>query len=446
MSFRLRVTLAAGAATLLVVVAVSAAVYVLVRRDLRERVDESLGAAVTVGLDSEDLVLPNEADLANLRTAGEQFPFRDRFMQVIDSDGDVVRNYTETGLPVTEEAVDVARGERSSFLYDDETAQGTPVRVRVTSIADGLAVQFGRSLDEVHESLRQLVVTLSAISAGAVGLALLLGRVVASAAVAPVHRLSHAAETVAHTGDLSHHISVPGRDELGRLAGSFNTMLDALESSLSRQRQLVADASHELRTPLASVRTNVEVLQRGNGMEPAEREQLLGDVVAQIGELSRLVDDLVELARGEDDDEAFESLRLERVVAEVVDRARRNHPALEFHVTASPCEVRGARRRVDRAVSNLVDNAAKWSPLGGRVDVVVGGGAVVVSDEGPGIDPADVPHVFDRFYRSARARSMPGSGLGLAIVKQVADTHGGTVTVRAARRGGAQVVLRLPSD
>jgi two-component system, OmpR family, sensor histidine kinase MprB len=445
MSFRLRVTLAAGAATLLVVVAVSAAVYVQVRRDLRGQVDDSLGRNVVASLDLEDVELPSGTELADRMTAGERFPFTDRFMQVVDSDGDVVRNYTETALPVTEEVVEAARGERSSFFYDDETADGTPVRVRAVSVGDGLAVQFGRSLDEVHESLRQLVVTLGAISAGAVGLALLLGRVVASAAVAPVHRLSDAAETVAHTGDLSHHISVSGRDELGRLAGSFNTMLDALESSLSRQRQLVADASHELRTPLASVRTNVEVLQRGNGLEPAEREQLLGDVVAQIGELSRLVDDLVELARGEDDDEAFESLRLERVVAEVVDRARRNHPTLDFRVTASRSEVRGARRRVDRAVTNLVDNAAKWSPTGGRVDVVVGGGAVVVSDEGPGIDPADVPHVFDRFYRSARARSMPGSGLGLAIVKQVADSHGGTVSVGAARRGGAQVVLRLPS-
>jgi two-component system, OmpR family, sensor histidine kinase MprB len=445
MSFRLRVTLAAGAATLLVVVAVSVAVYLLVRRDLREQVDDSLGGAVAVGLDPEDVELPGRADLADRMTPDDQFPFTDRFMQVVDSDGDIVRNYTETALPVTGEVVDVARGERSSFLYDDETADGTPVRVRVASITDGLAVQFGRSLDEVHESLRQLVVTLGAISAGAVGLALLLGRVVASAAVAPVHRLSDAAETVAHTGDLSHHITVPGRDELGRLAGSFNTMLDALDSSLSRQRQLVADASHELRTPLASVRTNVEVLQRGNGLEPTEREQLLGDVVAQIGELSRLVDDLVELARGEDDDEAFESLRLERVVADVVDRARRNHPTLDFRVTASRSEVRGAWRRVDRAVTNLVDNAAKWSPTGGRVDVVVGDGAVVVSDEGPGIDPADAPHVFDRFYRSTRARSMPGSGLGLAIVKQVADSHGGTVSVGAAQRGGARVVLRLPS-
>jgi two-component system, OmpR family, sensor histidine kinase MprB len=444
MSFRLRVTLAAGAATLVVVVAVSAAVYVLVRRDLREQVDDSLGANVA-SLDLEDFEPPRGVDLAERGNAGERFPFTDRFMQVIDADGNIVRNYTETALPVTEQVVEAARGERSTLFYDDETADGTAVRVRVVSVGDGLAVQFGRSLEEVHESLRQLVVTLGVISAGAVGVALLLGRVVASAAVAPVHRLSDAAETVADTGDLSHHITVPGRDELGRLAGSFNTMLDALESSLSRQRQLVADASHELRTPLTSVRTNVEVLQRGNGLEPAEREQLLGDVVAQIGELTRLVDDLVELARGEDDDEAFESLRLEEVVAEVVDRARRNHPALEFRVTANPSEVRGARRRVDRAVTNLVDNAAKWSPTGGRVDVVVDGGDVVVSDEGPGIDPADAPHVFDRFYRSTRARSMPGSGLGLAIVKQVADSHGGTVTVGAARRGGARVVLRLPS-
>jgi two-component system, OmpR family, sensor histidine kinase MprB len=446
MSFRLRVTLAAGAATLVVVVAVSAAVYVLVRRDLRDQIDDSLGRNISTSLDLADVVRPDQVDLADRVPAGERFPFTDRFLQVVDSDGQIARNYTDTALPVTDEVVAAARGERSSFLYDDETADGTPVRVRVTSVGDGLAVQLGRSLDEVNESLRQLAVTLGAISAGAVGLALLLGRVVASAAVAPVHRLSDAADMVSRTGDLSHHITVPGRDELGRLAGSFNTMLDALESSLARQRQLVADASHELRTPLASVRTNVEVLQRGNGMQPAEREQLLGDVVAQIIELTRLVNDLVELARGEDDDEAFEPLSLERIVADVVDRARRNHPSLDFRVTASPTVVRGAPRRVERAVTNLIDNAAKWSPSGGRVDVVVGGGAVVVSDEGPGIDPADVPHVFDRFYRSARARSMPGSGLGLAIVKQVADSHGGTVSVDAARRGGARLVLRFPAS
>jgi two-component system sensor histidine kinase MprB len=445
-SFRLRVTLAAGAATLLVVVAVSAAVYVLVRRDLREQIDNSLGGDVTTDLDLANVDPPDNVGLAERLNARDRLPFTDRFLQVVDSEGEIVRSYTDAVLPVSAGVVDVARGERSTYLYDEETADGTPVRVRVMPVADGLAVQFGRSLDEVNVSLRQLAITLGVISAGAVGLALLLGRLVASAAVAPVHRLSAAAETIARTGDLSHHISAPGRDELARLAGSFNTMLDALESSLARQRQLVADASHELRTPLASVRTNVELLVRTNGWEPAEREELLRAVVAQIRELTRLVDDLVELARGEEDDEAFEPLSLEVAVAGVVDRARRNHPSLEFRVTACPSVIRGAPRRVDRAITNLVDNAAKWSPTGGRVDVVVGGGAVAVNDEGPGIDPADVPHVFDRFYRSARARSMPGSGLGLAIVKQVADSHGGTVSVGAARRGGARVLLRFPTS
>jgi two-component system sensor histidine kinase MprB len=455
MSFRLRVTLAAGLAVLLVAMAVSVAVFLLVRRDLRDQIDDSLRQPLTgheEGSPVAGAFLPTGAFLEDLDTEElvdhlrqPQFSLEgDRYLQVIDRDGTIEASYDRRELPVPAEAREVARGQRDELFYDT-TVDDTPVRVYVTTAADGAALQFGRSLVEMNDSLRQLVVTLALISAGALGVALVLGRLVAAAAVSPLHRLSGAAETISQTGDLSHRIDEKGRDELARLAKTFNAMLDALEGSLSRQRRLVADASHELRTPLASVRTNIEVLQRGNGMEPDDRAQLQRDIVAQIGELTRLVEDLVELARDEEAQESFVGLSLDRVVAEVVERAGRHHPTLDFRLAMTAAPAFGAPRRIERAVANLVDNAAKWSPPGGRVDVEVGDHTVVVSDQGPGIDPADLPHVFDRFYRSTRARGTPGSGLGLAIVKQVADSHGGSITVERSRSGGARFVLYLPS-
>lgn len=435
MSLRLRVGIAAGAGVLVVVVALSVVVYVLVRRDLRDQIDDSL---IRHG-DFPEHVVATRVEQIEI----DDTLVGDRYLQVVDQNG-TPSSPRGSELPVTPEVVEVARGEREDFYYDD-TVDGTPVRIHVVASGDR-AVQFGRSLAEVNDTLRQLVVTLAAISVVGLGVAVLVGRLVASAAVSPVHRLSDAAETVARTGDLSQHITVGGRDELARLADSFNRMLDALESSLTQQRQLAADASHELRTPLASVRTNIEVLQRADGMDPTEREQLLADVVTQLAELTRLVDDLVELARGEVHEEPFEVFALDQVVDGVVERARRNHPTVAFELAATPSRVRGAAGRVDRAVSNLVDNAAKWSPPGGTVHVQVGDGAVTVTDAGPGIDPSDLPHLFDRFYRSDTARGMSGSGLGLAIVKQVADSHDGGVTVGRAQQGGACFVLHLPRD
>ena len=257
--------------------------------------------------------------------------------------------------------------------------------------------------------------------------------------------MANAAERVAQTGDLSHHITVLGGDDLGRLATSFNTMLDALSESLDQQRQLVADASHELRTPLATVRTNVEVLARADERPAYERAMLIGDTVAQIGELTRLVGDLVELARGDGQEEPFTVVDLDELTRIAVGGVQRNHPSIVFRVDGVPSLIRGAPGRVSRAVANLIDNAAKWSPPGTEVEIAVRDGTVSVRDHGPGIDPADLPHVFDRFYRSPEARTMPGSGLGLAIVRQVADSHGGNVTAAAAPGGGALLVLRLPT-
>jgi two-component system, OmpR family, sensor histidine kinase MprB len=249
---------------------------------------------------------------------------------------------------------------------------------------------------------------------------------------------------VARTGELSHHIAVPGGDDLGRLAASFNTMLDALSQSLTRQRQLVADASHELRTPLATVRTNMEVLARADELPAGERTALIQDTVAQTGELTRLVGDLVELARGDGQQEPFTAVDLGDVARRAVEVVRRSYPSVAFRVEGGPSLIRGAPERVSRAVSNLIDNAAKWSPSGAEVEIAIGDGAVMVRDHGPGIEAADLPHVFERFYRSPRARTLPGSGLGLAIVKQVADSHGGTVTAANAHGAGAVFELRLP--
>jgi len=436
MTLRTRVTLAAGFAVLLAVVAVSVAVYVVVRGNLHAQIDDSLRhrpLGHQEGFPSYPSTVPHHVPLV-----------QDVFLQIVDRDGEIVTTFDDRPLPVTADVLAVARGERQETFFDAEI-DGTPVRAYATSAGQGTALEVGRSLAEVEQALRQLVITLTAISLAAVALAALVGRLVAAAAVGPVRRVAEAAETVAQTGQLSHHIAVPGGDDLGRLANSFNMMLDALSESLAQQRQLVADASHELRTPLATVRTNVEVLARGDELEPDDREMLIRDTVAQMGELTRLVGDLVELARGDGQEEPFAVIDLDDLTRVVVDLAGRNHPSVTMRVDGAPNLIRGAPGRVSRAVSNLIDNAAKWSPPGAEIEVTVREGRVAVRDHGPGVNPADLPHIFDRFYRSTEARTMPGSGLGLAIVKQVANSHGGTVTAAAAPGGGALFVLQLPT-
>jgi two-component system sensor histidine kinase MprB len=236
---------------------------------------------------------------------------------------------------------------------------------------------------------------------------------------------------------------VEGNDELADLAISFNEMVAALERSLAAQRALVADASHELRTPLTSLRANVEFLLREPGMEA--HAPLLGELRDEIEDLGTLVSDLVELARQEGDDEEGVDVRLDELTATVVARAARRAPALEFVTDLEPVTVRGRPSRLERAVTNILDNAVKWSPPGGTVEVSVAGGEVVVRDHGPGIAAADVPHVFDRFYRSGEAHHLPGSGLGLAIVRQVVEAHGGTVSAEQAPGGGTRLRLWLPA-
>jgi two-component system sensor histidine kinase MprB len=345
-------------------------------------------------------------------------------------------------LPVSDSVKSVARNGRGTF-FADAHVNGTHVRMVTFPYTPGFAVQIARPLTEVDHSLGRIKNLLILIAGGGIAIAAALGLAVSRAALAPVRRLTTAAENVTETGDLSERIEVSGRDELSRLAGSFNAMLGTLQESSRAQRQLVADASHELRTPLTSLRTNIEVLASERKLPPGERERLLTDVVDQLGEMTTLISELIELARGEQQTLEPEEVRLDLVASEAVERARRNRPAVTFTTDLQESTVQGVPSTIERAVANLLDNAAKWSPPNGDVEVAVRDGALSVRDHGPGIDEEDLPYVFDRFYRSPSARGRPGSGLGLAIVRQVAVAHGGEVVAEAADGGGTRMTLRL---
>jgi two-component system sensor histidine kinase MprB len=446
MSFRARLTILAAAAVAVAIAVASASVYVAVRSVLRGNIDDALRDRYAA-LSPRDIPagpLARFFDRVPIRTPDTRYGSSTTFIQAIGAEGEPeLPSDEEVGLPVSERAREVAQGTEKAF-FESVTIGDAHVRVYTAPAYDGVAVQIARRLDEVDRTLRRLATILIVFTITGVALAALLGRAVAQAALRPVRRLTDATEHVTATQDLSRRLEVEGNDELSRLAASFNAMLEALATSLAAQRQLVADASHELRTPLTSVRTNIEVLARADDLAPAERERLLADVVGQLEELTAIVSDVVELARGNEPDESADDLRLDELVEEAVDRARRLAPGIVWETDLEPTVVRGTPARLSRAVGNMLDNAAKWSPPGGTVDVSVRGGEVVVRDRGPGFDEADLPRVFDRFYRSAAARGLPGSGLGLAIVRQVAESHGGHTRAENAPDGGAVLRMTLP--
>ncbi len=345
-------------------------------------------------------------------------------------------------VPISGAARAVAAGDAKQELRD-EHADGVHLRVLTMSVGPRGAVQLVSSLEGTDHVLDRLRVLLVLICLAGVAVTVLLARVVTRAVMAPITGLTEAAEHVTATADLSRRIEGGGDDEVGRMAYRFNRMLDSLESSrtaldasVATQRQLVADASHELRTPITSLRTNIEVLLDDQPLGEDERAQLLRDVRGQSEELSTLITDVIELARGDEPVTNTQDVALDAVVAEAVERARRHAPGVRFVCDLEPSVVEAVPERVGRAVNNLLDNAAKYGPPGSDVEVRVAGGAVEVRDHGPGIDPDDLPHVFERFYRGASARGEQGSGLGLAIVRQVAESHGGSVSVENAPGGG----------
>ncbi len=439
MSFRARLALVAAAAVALAVLTASFVIYFVVRNQLRATVDDSL--QTTAG----QLRSSPVHDFAHFGAPAGQLGGATVYPQGVDATGKVyfaIGPGAKVRLPVSNDVIAVARGEQSAF-FSDVHVQGIHLRVLTFPYGVGGAVQVARSLTEVDHSLGRIKNLLILIAGGGIAIAAALGLAVSRTALAPVRRLTAATENVTETGDLSDRITVDGRDELSRLAGSFNAMLGALEESSRAQRQLVADASHELRTPLTSLRTNIEVLASERTLPAGERARLLTDVVDQLSEMTTLISELIDLARGEQQMEEPEEVRLDLVASEAVERARRNRPAVTFSTNLQESTVQGVPSTIERAVANLLDNAAKWSPPGADVEVAVRDGEVTVRDHGPGIDEEDLPHVFDRFYRSRSARGRPGSGLGLAIVRQVAVAHGGEVVAEPADGGGTRMTLRL---
>jgi two-component system, OmpR family, sensor histidine kinase MprB len=301
---------------------------------------------------------------------------------------------------------------------------------------------------EVTE-LSHLVSTLMLVAAGGLLLAFGLGLFLARQALHPLEEVTNEIETVATTNDLQYRLVEGDEDELGRLRRVFNRLLHSVESSQNLQRQLVVDASHELRTPLTSLRTNAQVLSRAGELNADELHQITDDMVTQVDELAALVTDLGELARGERSEGALERLRLDDSVDECVETARTyariRDITIEVEMETSFIEAR--HDRLNRAISNLLTNAVKFTPEGGRILVRSSEGAVSVGDSGPGIADEDRQFVFDRFWRSPSARALPGSGLGLSIVAQVVEEFRGTITVdRDPALGGARFTLTFPQD
>ena len=450
MSYRRRLMLMAALAVALAVALASIATYVFVRAQLRDSVDDGLRALserVATAPEPRDSPqrrqLDPEAELREFRLLLPSSPLGEQegYAQAVSSAGNIQPPPDQEALLAAGPRVlAVAQGRAEPFFYDSEL-NGTHVRVYVAQFADGRALQAARSLEDVNATMRRLAVVLALVSLAGIVVAALLGGLVGSSAMQPVRRLMRWTRYVAATQDLSRRVEAVGDDELAGLARSFNAMLEALAESRRAQRQLVADASHELRTPLATVQANVELLSRANQLPPEERAALREDLLSQLRELTSLVGDLVELARERPPESALEELDLAELVAGCVDRAR-SRGAVE--ATLEPSPVRADRARLERAVTNLLDNARKWSPPGGIVHVTVADGELVVRDEGPGIPDADRPYVFDRFYRSPESRRLPGSGLGLAIVRQAAEMHGGAAWAAPPRIGsGAELHLRL---
>jgi two-component system, OmpR family, sensor histidine kinase MprB len=442
---RTRFTVAVAVAVAAVTLAITAVAFLVVRTDLQNQLREELRSQAAV-------VYREARHFDGHIPAGWVPPHSDRFgssapyAQVVSADGSVWAPAGDRGLlPADTAAEQAAAGQRGAY-YRDATLDGVRALVLTTPLAPGLAAQLAVPLNMVDTEVASVGATLALLSAIGIGLAALAGWAVARGGLAPVSRLAAVAEQVTETGDPARRVEVDRADELGRLAASFNTMLGALDRSLADQRQLVSDASHELRTPLTSLRINAELLAADPGLSEAERQQVLGRVVAQIAELGQLVGNVTELARGESVARAHEDVRLEEVVAAALAAARRDWPRTVFVAGLEACEIVGSAQRLQVAIRNLLDNAAKFGAPGGTVEVALAAGELTVRDHGPGIPPDDLPHVFDRFYRAPLARGVPGSGLGLSIVRQVADSHGGTVQAEPAPGGGALLRLRLPAQ
>jgi two-component system sensor histidine kinase MprB len=442
---RTQLTAAAAVAATFAIVAVVAVAYIAVHHQLYSNIDgqlrEQANSDHSVRVDPQTYQPVVARDPAE--TSGN--------VQVVQSDGHTIKEQQGLALPVSSRDISIATS--GGPWLRTARVDGSPMRiltVRRPVIASSgqrgtVALQVALPLTAANSELHKLRIAFLFLVLLGFGMATGGAWFVVRRTMRPVARLTSAAEQIAVTRDLTTRIEDYGADELGRLASTFNVMMDALERSLGQQRQLILDASHELRTPLASLRTNVEVLHDVERLSIDQRRSLLNGIVTQLDELTGLVADVVELARGDAPESSLEDVALDELVSREVDRARRHWQSLVFRFESEPVVVRGVPARVARAVANVLDNAGKFSPPGSEIDVVLtAGGELTVADHGPGIPEEAIANVFDRFYRADEARALPGSGLGLSIVKQVVDGHNGTVSINNREGGGAIVRVTLP--
>lgn len=454
MSLRGRLTVMSALIVGAILALVSAICFVVMRGELRSQIDDSLRAQA-------DLIrhAPITSEFGRNRFPG-RIPEPPKssggaapYSQFISQGGRIRRvARDDVRLPVDARDREIARLGAGSVLRDRESA-GVHLRVVTIPVRGKGAVQLGRSLESIDAVLARLRILLAVLVAGGLGLAAALSRLFSRPVIAPIADLTAATEHIEATGDLSRRVTTARSDEVGRLAARFNGMLErlqatqrALEASTASQRQLVADASHELRTPVASLRTNIEVLLASDEIDPDDRRSLLADVVEQTEELSSVVTDLIDLARGDEPPDDREDVDLAAVAREAIERARRHAPKLDFDAELEPWSVTGSAERLGRALNNLLDNAAKFSPQASAVHVSLERGTLRIRDHGPGVPEDELPHIFDRFYRGRTVAGVHGSGLGLAIVKQVADSHGATLEAISSPGGGLIVEMRFAAD
>lgn len=452
MTFRLRLAIAAAVAVAATVAIASAVIYVVMRDQLLKSADQQLVQQYTqIKRDPRSLEHAFGPDSGPFTPQPQGPSATSTYFQLVEDDGKTQKPSSELyKVPVNDETLAVASGKSRAF-FANGTVGGKPARIYTVYVArninnHGVAIQFVRPTDDIARTLNRLKLILLLVVAGGIAAGAAGGALVSRAALVPVRRLTGAAERIARTGDPSERVGdAGGRDELARLGTAFNTMLGALEESIETQRRFVADASHELRTPLTSLQTNIEVLKQQERLQPGQRNKLFADLEREAHEMRDLITGLLELARG---DGVLERnpVQFDELVESAVERASSRFPNVKFNAELTPTAISGASERLERAVWNLLENAGKWSTEGSTVDVTLVGGELRVRDHGPGISADDKAHVFDRFYRSAAARSLPGSGLGLAIVREVAEAHGGSVSAEDAPGGGALLRLRLANS
>jgi two-component system sensor histidine kinase MprB len=438
-SLRRRLALIAAASVAVAVLIAAMVCYLVVREQLRSQVDTALIAQASAVQHGQ--VMHLGGDLPGLAaSAGGPAPYT----QAVSANGQTTVLGSNLTLPVSAATLSLADGNGTTYLSDVHVGASHLREISfsfvgpVNGVPQTLAIQLARPLNGVDGILANLRLVLAFVVLGGIALAAALGRLAGRRVLAPLAEVASAAQHIGETDDLSRRIRVHADDEVGQGSRA------ALDESVRAQRQLVADASHELRTPVTSLRTNIEVLLENPQLEAEDRRRLLADVVEQSEELTALVSDLIELARGDEPGLATEDVRLDGVAAESVARARRNAPGVAFAASLAPVSMDGVPARLERAINNLLDNAARHSPPGGTVEITVDADGVQVRDHGPGIVSDDLPYVFDRFFRGTNARGRQGSGLGLAIVRQVTEQHGGTASAANADDGGAVFTLRLP--